>query len=152
MRGSTASAFPYRLALKPSAPGAALKTEGQLVEHEQYGFVLRAAKEMLTDVVRPHYVYVFSIDSLGRSTLLFPPPVLGNAENRFPLAENLPYPTEITLSPNPLFEVSEPFGGDTYYLLATVELLPDPWVLESSGARPQWNPHGDRRATLRNQL
>jgi hypothetical protein len=127
--------FPYRLALKAEGSGGLVASDSKVVDGERYGLVLRAEAESVKSFVQPHYVYAFSIDSFGACTLLFPLPGQGNVGNHFPANEQAPYPTEIALGPNPLFAVTEPYGTDTYYLLATVEAVPDPWVLNCRGVR-----------------
>jgi hypothetical protein len=74
-------------------------------------------------------VYVFVIDSHGTSTLLFPR--RGSVENRFPC----PSPPEIPLGQSAAFEVTPPYGVDTFFLLTSEEALPIPWILEWDGVR-----------------
>ena len=51
----------------------------------------------------------------------------------------LPFPTSLTdseapqtidLAPSDLFEVTEPYGVDTFFLLTSDEPIPNPWLLE----------------------
>jgi hypothetical protein len=79
----------------------------------------------------PRYVYAFLIDSHGRGVLLFPAPASGSVENRVPPK---PAPPEIPLE-NSAFDVTEPYGIDTYFLLTSDEPLPDPRILEWDGVR-----------------
>ncbi|MGH7485571.1 MAG: hypothetical protein ACREMY_08210, partial [bacterium] len=64
-------------------------------------------------------------DSYGQSTLIFP--VSGSVENHFPL-DDAPAPPVIV--PGAKFNVSPPYGVDTYVLLTTDEPLPNPWILQ----------------------
>ena len=93
---------------------------------ERYDLVLRAR----TTPTEPRYVYVFAIDSSGRSTLLFPRD--GSVENRFPIGAATP---EIALGDAAAFTITEPYGRDTYILLTTDEAIGDPWVLQWDGVR-----------------
>jgi hypothetical protein len=77
--------FPYYLAFKNAETGE-IKTTGPLIKGETYGLVLKAGDTQMEPAVNieRRYVYVFSIDSFGKGTLLFPRGVWGNAENCFP--------------------------------------------------------------------
>ncbi|HVR39246.1 MAG TPA: hypothetical protein VMU84_09135, partial [Thermoanaerobaculia bacterium] len=72
------------------------------------------------------HVYVFSIDSNGRSYLIFPHE--GSVENIFPLPNTSP--ALIPLGRPGSFRVMRPYGVDTFYLLTTDEALPNPSILE----------------------
>ena len=52
-------------------------------------------------------------------------------ENHVP---HQPAPPEISLDRSS-FEVSPPYGIDTYFLLTSDEPLPNPWILEWDGVR-----------------
>ncbi len=125
------SPFPYQLELLVDEVP---RTDGPLVEGGRHGLSLR-----LTDpshkVIRSRYIYAFTIDSHGRCTLLYPIFGQGNVENHFPIEQSAPYPAEIPLGSNPLFEVTAPLGIDTYFLLTTVDPVPNPWVFSCSGVR-----------------
>lgn len=121
--------FPYRLELREK--GGEPVTGNKLHEKGQYGLALRLPEPSRKKAIIPHYVYVFVINSYGDSVLLFP---ASNVENRFPLSGAEP-PVEIPLGPQPLFEIVEPFGIDNYFLLATVDPIPNPWVLSYPGVR-----------------
>src|SRR5262249_41590437 len=66
-------AFPYSLALKNVETGA-VTTTGAVVEDQEFYLVLQAREEELKRGVAQRYIYVFTIDSSGKSTLLFPDP------------------------------------------------------------------------------
>src|SRR5262249_55344142 len=126
----------YRLALRNAATGE-LATEGTLHGGDRHGFVVRAERALLSTRTGPRYAYVFVIDSTGRSVLLFP--ASGSVGNRVPppaLADpSSPAAPPIPLGPPAVFEVTAPFGRDTYFLLASDEAIPNPWVLEWDGVR-----------------
>jgi hypothetical protein len=124
--------FPYRLALKHAKTGE-VKTSGPLFEGEEYKVVLRAYKEKPGIEVHGRYVYVFSINSSGKGTLLFPRSHRGNSENYFPAADE--FQAEIQLGDKGLFRIGKPFGIDTYFLLTTEEPIPNPAVLDFKGVR-----------------
>ncbi len=120
--------FPYHLDLRRTRDEM-LPRSGVLTGGEQYTLVLRAGSAFRPAHLPPRYIYVFVIDSFGRSVLLYPRS--GSVENRFPL--NDPPPPEIALDAP--FEISPPYGIDTYVLLSTDEPLPNPWILDSEGVR-----------------
>lgn len=119
--------FAYRLALRRKS-NQDLVREPVVIGEEVYQLTLRTATP-LGPKVASRYVYVFVIDSDGKSTLLLPEGGGGSVENRFPLSGS---PAEIPLTE---FEVSPPYGVDTYFLLTADEPLPNPWILEWSGVR-----------------
>jgi hypothetical protein len=127
--------FPYHLALKNTQTGAATTTS-PLIEGEKYDPLLIAVKEIITGIpgIEKRYVYVFVIDSYGKGTLLFPLTELLNSENYFPVQKNS-LPAEINLGNGGLFDVTSPFGVDTYILLTTAEPVSNPDVLSFSGVR-----------------
>jgi hypothetical protein len=122
--------FPYHLALRRS-PDNDLPIHSVVTGGSTYSIVLRAGTAMLPTRLKRRYVYVFVIDSYGKSSLLFPRS--GSVENRFPLSE--PPPSEIALGPSSEFVVEAPYGVDNYFLLSTEEPLPNPWILEWEGVR-----------------
>ena len=132
--------FPYRFSLRRERDDA-WAGECVVIGGEKYEIVLRA-KTPLPAHIRPRYVYGFTIDSHGQSILLYPRS--GSVENRFPLPAPKqtapkqiapPPPTEIPLGVAGTFEVTPPYGVDTYFLLTTDEPLPNPWILEWDGVR-----------------
>jgi hypothetical protein len=123
----------YRLALRRARTNQ-IVTDPVIVGGEQYSLVLRAASKQLPARVPQRYVYAFSIDSEGRSDLLFPRS--GSVENRLPLPRSPGDPASYPPMEIPLdssFEGSEPYGVDTFFLLSTDEPLPNPWILEWEG-------------------
>jgi hypothetical protein len=123
-----AGRFPYHLDLRRTGDDA-LPRQNVVTGGERYGLVLRAGSAFLPAHLAPRYLYVFLLDSFGRSVLLYPRS--GSVENHFPL--NDPPPPEIALDSE--FEVTPPYGIDTYILLSTDEPLPNPWILDSEGVR-----------------
>jgi len=106
--------YPYRLDLPARVKGG-----------ERYELRLRAASKRAPQ----RYLYLFCIDSEGRSVLLFPK---SSVENYFPLVKGTA-PGEISLGVN--MQIAPPWGIDTYYLLSVAEPLPNPAVLEWDGVR-----------------
>lgn len=119
----------YGLGIRRAGDGELVK-DAVVIGDERYELVLRAASTSPARA-QQRYVYVFVIDSNGKSVLLFP--VSGSVENRFPIAP--PAPPEIRLGATGSFEIGPPFGVDTYFLLTTDEPLPNPWILEWDGVR-----------------
>ncbi|HET8774340.1 MAG TPA: caspase family protein [Thermoanaerobaculia bacterium] len=124
---------PYRLALFREKTQELIR-DGAVIGGDTYSVVLRAAQP-LPQTVAPRYYYAFIIDSHGKSYLAFPE--TGSVENRFPIRE--PAPPEIHLGQPSAFDITEPYGVDTYFLLSTDEPLPNLAVLTWDGVRvPQW--------------
>lgn len=118
--------WPLRLRLRRTSTGELAKDV--LIGDEPYELVLRRIAAS-PQKASHRYVYVFTIDSFGTSTLLFPAPEAGSVENRFSSA------SDTALGHAGTFEVAEPYGIDTYYLLTTDEALANPWVVEWNGVR-----------------
>ena len=118
-------AFPYHLALRQATTGKLL-TQGLVYDGERYGLVLHADSAQLSPWLERRWVYVFGIDSRGKSVLLFPASGAGNVFNRLPYQPGPTgqWPTELRLGRESLFHISAPFGMDTYVLLTSDEALP----------------------------
>jgi len=118
--------FPYYLALRNASSGKVVSS-GSIKENEIYGLIL--VKDLVNaknwDRSR-RFVYVSSIDSRGKSSLMFP---LSNVENHYPLGDELP--DTINLGRRQLFQVTPPFGYDHYILLALDEQIPNVDVFNS---------------------
>ncbi len=112
--------FPYYLALRNAATGK-IVSSGSIMGNEIYGLIL--VKDTVNaknwDGAR-RFIYVSSIDSRGKSTLMFP---LSNVENHYPMGDELP--DTIFLGRRQLFRVTPPFGYDHYILLALDEQIPN---------------------------
>ncbi len=125
------SDFPYRLVVKADQEDRFL-TEGSVGSGELYALALKADLSPTTSAAW-RYVYVFAMDSHGKSTLLYP---LGGAtQNRFPPEEDAEDPQSVYVLPRSEFRISPPFGVDTFVMIAAKSQLPDPSVLSSSGVR-----------------
>jgi hypothetical protein len=123
--------FPYRLSLKPTGRDT-LVADGILKEGDLFSLALTSDAQVPA-TTPSRYVYIFAIDSHGTSTLLFP--YGGAVENRFPPEQDQGTPKALYTLPGTEFEISPPFGVDTFVLIATAEQLPDPSVLEAEGVR-----------------
>jgi hypothetical protein len=136
--------FPYRLWLVDEAGGA--QRAGRLRAGEAYRLIARSAGSPGPFAVAPRYLYVFTIDSFGTTTLLFPRAAQGSVENRFPVstASDDGSAGEIPLGAQPAFRVVAPFGIDSFFLLSSEEPIPNPWVVQSTGVRSR-GPRGTTR-------
>ncbi|HEU4888457.1 MAG TPA: hypothetical protein VFV49_11250, partial [Thermoanaerobaculia bacterium] len=124
--------FAYRLDLRRERDGQWAK-ERVVIGDEKYALFLRASKPPTR--LQPRFIYVFTIDSHGRSFLLFG---TSSVENRYPLplTPGQTYPAaDISLGPTATFDIAPPYGIDTYFLLTTDEPLPNPRILEWEGVR-----------------
>ncbi|MEO8380331.1 MAG: caspase family protein [Acidobacteriota bacterium] len=123
--------FPYRLRVRRQRDQMSI-TDNTLFGEETYGFFLRSASVVKSGTA-PRFVYLFMVDSYGKSVLIFPRGPVGSVENRFPLRDTSPL--EISLRPDAALIPQPPFGNDTYFLLSTVDALVNPWILEWDGVR-----------------
>ncbi len=115
--------FPYQLALKNGK--TTVRDGGVVHDGESLRMVLDSGGRKVERGLARRYVYVFAIDSAGRSELLFG---RGNVDNQLPYEgpDHL-YPGEIDLGCS--IGIAPPFGLDTYFLLTSVDPIPDPEVL-----------------------
>jgi len=118
--------FPYSLALRNAVTGKVVSS-GSISAGEIYGLILVKDPVNAKNWDRSRrFVYVSSIDSRGKSSLLFP---LSNVENHYPIGDELP--DTINLGRRQLFEVTPPFGYDHYILLSLDEQIPNADVFNS---------------------
>ena len=130
--------FPYRLAIvrardkKTFGDGETLLGTNR-EDDDAYGLALVADKGAASRTIPKRYVYVFILDSSGARHVLFPDLSAGSVENRFPAPDthDLAF---IPLGDEKSFQISCPFGTDTYFMLATEKPI-DASVLESEGVR-----------------
>jgi len=126
-------AFPFYLALKKGKNSKNLLTAGDVYNGDTLSLTLVADKENISNWDgNKRYVYVFTIDSKGTTTLLYPSQ--GSVENQYPRMTDGDIAKESPLGRNKWL-VSEPFGVDTYVMLTTDEPLPNPSALNSVGVR-----------------
>lgn len=125
---TTGQPFPYRLVLRESASGRHVD-EGQVVDGQAFELALVSDRQNISPQVW-RFVYVYVIDSEGKMTLLFPR--AGAVENRFPFEQDAKPPQSYVLDHSG-FQVSEPFGTDTYVLITSSEQFSEPGMLQSSG-------------------
>ncbi len=143
--GPAKDEFPYHLAFREEGTDHYLSS-GDVFGGKRYKMYLRAADADLTALhhsVVPRYTYVFAIDQYGKGTLIFPPLGRGNQDNLFPAPvasseAKQPAPPFIAVSGEQQsydFEVGEPYGTDTYFLLTSLERIDNPDMLEFDGVR-----------------
>ncbi|HJW96345.1 MAG TPA: hypothetical protein VJ901_22235, partial [Thermoanaerobaculia bacterium] len=118
---------PYTFAIR-RARDRAVVTDNVLIGGERYGLSLQP-RSSVASAASPRYVYVFSIDSYGRSVLVYPVNT-GSVENR--IAVPL---TDMQLGKAELFRTVEPYGVDTYFLLTSEEALPNPSIFNFDGVK-----------------
>jgi len=108
--------------------------EGRFRGGEQYAFEFVADSAAITEMIERRRIYVFAIDSHGNAALLYPQG--GNVENRVPFerAPSGKWPTAIALGPQSRFGVGEPYGVDSFLLLASDEVI-EPWAFEWRGVQ-----------------
>jgi len=116
--------FPYTLGLERASDNKPAEDGGKTYKDELYTFTLNGSIDAVT---KPRWVYVLSIDCQGTGNLLWPQ---GGPGGRFPTDKGRL--ASIPL-PDSTFQISKPFGTDTYILLTTSTQLPDPSVLNFTG-------------------
>jgi hypothetical protein len=125
-------AFPFNLALKKGR-GKNMITNGNVFNGDTLSLMLVADKDNISNWDgTKRYVYVFTIDSKGKTTLMYP--LQGSVENQYPRMVDGDVAKEMALG-RAKWLVSEPYGIDTYVMLTTDEPLPNPSALEQSGVR-----------------
>ena len=108
---------------------------------EQYKLFLQLDPKYTDKTISRRWVYVFTIDQKGKSTLLFPRLGSGNEGNHLPRAEKDENPTAppvplIRLLDQPFdLEIGEPYGTDTYILISTREAIPNPNIFDFEGVQ-----------------
>lgn len=124
--------FPYRLSLKQETEDRFV-SDGAIYEGEAFELALTTDRSSLNNLAW-RYIYVFSLDSSGASTLLYP---RGGAttDNRYPPEGDELDPQSVYVLPDSIFDVGAPFGIDTFVLIATTTQLPDPTIFDSTGVR-----------------
>lgn len=113
--------FPYRLGIVETESGDA--ADRPLRGGGRYG--LELVRTSRTVPVRSRHVYVFVIDSEGNGVLLYPSPESGAVENQHPPPPRSDAPERILLG-RELFEATEPYGNDSFFLLTSAEPIVDP--------------------------
>ena len=137
--GTPDGPFPYTLAFREIGKPGFVATN-QMSGGHRYKMYLQADERDLIHGVALRWVYVFSINHYGKGTLLFPALGEGNAGNQFPKTKDgrRDISTEIPITGAAQdydFEVGEPYGVDTFLLLASKEPIEDPQVFEFDGVR-----------------
>jgi hypothetical protein len=119
-----ATSFPYTLGLQRASDGEFAENGGKTYKNDLYNLTLNGSIDAVT---KPRWVYVLAIDCQGTGSLLWPQDGPGG---RFPTDKgrlaSIPLP-DLT------FQISKPFGTDTYVLLTTSSQLGDTSVLSFTG-------------------
>lgn len=131
--------FPYSIAMMKTTGNKTITT-GIVREGEEYNFVLvkNENKAQGWDSTQ-RYVYIFTIDASGKRTLCYPQG--GGGENLLPFDVKKP-PDYIRL--NVTWEITEPFGHDTYFMLTTDKPVTNPrYIFDEEGVRGSPGPGAD---------
>jgi len=132
--------FPYRLVLRK--PGASANVSATVLHGgEQYKLFLQLDPKYKDTTATRRWVYVFAISQEGKGTLLFPEAGSGNEGNHLPRAEKDERPSAPAtplirlLDGDADMEISEPWGIDTYIVIATKEAIPNPNIFNFDGVQ-----------------
>ena len=143
--GPAKEEFPYHLVFREEGTDHYVSS-GDVFGGKKYKMYLRAADSDLKashNSVAPRFTYIFAIDQYGKGTLIFPSLGRGNQDNVFPIPvasseAKPPAPALIPVSGEQQtydFEVSEPYGTDTYFLLTSLDRIDNPDILDFDGVR-----------------
>ncbi|MEH0154222.1 caspase family protein [Limibacter armeniacum] len=125
------ASFPYKLALKNADTGEIVEDGGAVQDGDIYGFVLQKDRILFHEWNRRHrFLYVFGIDNDGNMKLFYPRYTSIENNTKTLVYQNRSFLDEIQLGPVKTFQVSPPFGIDTYILLSSAEPIDDPQILE----------------------
>lgn len=140
--------FPYHLALK-DIDSRSFYSGGDVHNGQKFKLYLKAddAELKSAQTLSRRWVYVFTIDSFGEMTLLYPEAGRGNEGNQLPytmVGDQPKFNPEIALpGGNYDFEISSPFGVDSYFLLTTQDAI-DPSVFTAEGVRTRAGTRGSQ--------
>ena len=132
-------------------------TAGDVRDGENYKLYLKADDADLKSAknLTRRWVYVFTIDSFGECTLLYPAAARGNEGNLQPYAmvnEQPKFEPLIALPGDKFdFSIAAPFGVDSYFLLTTQEAI-DPAVFTAEGVRTRGGTRGGAPADALSQM
>ncbi|GAA4831326.1 caspase family protein [Algivirga pacifica] len=128
---NTAS-FPYELALVNAATQKEVYNGDEVKEGDVYGLALVKNPELFKEWNRKHrYIYVFGIDNSGELQLYFP--LFGSSvENN---TKTLTYQKNkfvdrVMLGQERLFEITPPYGLDSFMLISTEDPIDNPEVMQ----------------------
>jgi hypothetical protein len=132
--------FPWHLAFREAGKGkGGLVNNNEMRGGLRYKMYLRASGDEIRQGVPDRWVYIFAIDRFGKGTLLFPALGEGNAGNLFPRkkdgTKDIHSEIQVTENRDYDFEVSEPYGVDTYFLLTSKQPIEDPRIFDFDGVR-----------------
>ncbi len=132
-------AWPYHFALQNSKNRQIVES-GAVTGGECYKLTLRSESADPHRQVQTRRVYLFVVDSFGKATLLFG----NNLENEFPRmdASGTPILETLALTNRECdLEISEPYGADNYFLLASATAIDNPEsVFNFDGVRTRGAP------------
>lgn len=109
--------FPYRLVLRRQGDSALLDSMDKVRDGETWEPLLRT--DTVPTCMARRYFYLFTIDSDGKCSLLYPGASTGRGENRLP-DDRTPkalLPKDFPLGPG--LSIKWPFGMDTLFLIAS---------------------------------
>jgi len=137
------ASFPYHLALKNVATGQFV-ANADLREGDKFKVFLSADPKQLEhpENLEQRWVYVFALDHFGTGNLIFPELERGNVGNHLPytMAHEVPKfepLIPLTGAEEYDFSISEPFGVDSYFLVASKEPIDNLQAFQFDGLRTQ---------------
>ena len=137
--GADKSEFPYSMQIRRVGSGDVMRSGESITKGgEKFKVWLTAKAGDLEEATKrgdipQRWIYVFAVDRDGTVDVIVPAGGEANVGNLAPEAGSKPLEIQLTSQPYD-FEVGEPFGIDTYMILATKEQI-DPRVLAATGVR-----------------
>jgi len=125
-----AKKFPFKINFHYYTSGAPLLTDKVNI-NDTLSIYFTADKDNGDWDGRKRYIYIFSIDSKGTMSLLFPSPESGNVENRYPVTDSEGNPSATTHIADIL--ITPPAGADNYFMLSSEEAISNLSVFEQEG-------------------
>lgn len=136
--------FPYSFDGFENVVDGSRKYAGDtLTVGEQYRVVLSASfaeiekarvKAMSKNAER-RFLYLFVMDRSGNGYLLYPAAEYGNVENDVVMFSELEKEIRLPSKDGVLFEVAEPVGIDSFFLISSAQPIPQPGVFNFEGIR-----------------
>lgn len=145
--------FPYKFAGFENVADGSRRFDGDtLIVGEQYRVVLetsfaeleKARVKAMSAKAERRFLYLFIMDRSGNGYLLYPAAEFGNVENDVVMFSDLPTEIKIPSGDGVLFEVAEPVGLDSFYLISTAQPIPQPGVFNFEGVRTRGPAPGEQ--------
>lgn len=131
--------FPYKLGIMITNRNTIVEDGGILHNGDRCEFILIRDEEKMKKYQKfnrnhDRYIYIIGVSPSGTTILYYPKNE--NVNNKFPyfLGDSLPKVYSMN-NGKPIFEITPPYGNETFILIATSEKIENPKRLENPGVR-----------------